>query len=362
MTMAKRIVAIVLCIMMLSSMLVACGARRTKGLEFELSNDGKYYYVSKYNDRYVDEIVIPSVYKGKPVTGIANKAFYCVHAKSIIIPDSVTIIGDNAFALSYIENITIPGSVKTIEYNAFYQCHYLKSIVIEKGVTSIGESAFYCCCSLTSVTLPNTLTYIGKRAFDSCESLKSITIPKSVTSMGSGVFYDSGLESLYYTGDIADWCQIDFEGYILLNEKTDLYINNELITELNIPEGVTSIGNYAFARSNITKVVIPNSVTSIGDWTFYACNELTSITIPEGVTFIGQSAFRDCTNLTSVTLPASLQGLYTDTFKDCTSLNSITFRGTIEQWKEFGYYAYNRDRVVYCSDGFIAEDRTVTYY
>lgn len=69
-----------------------------------------------------------------------------------------------------------------------------------------------------------------------------------------------------------------------------------------IPNGVTSIGNYAFYKYGITSVAIPNSVTSIGDYAFFDCN-LTSVTIPSSVTYIGERGFYS-SNLKTVTVEA----------------------------------------------------------
>jgi hypothetical protein len=71
--------------------------------------------------------------------------------------------------------------------------------------------------------------------------------------------------------------------------------------DVTIPDGVTSIGNYAFSGcGSLTSVAIPDSMTSIGDGVFYFCSSLTSVTIPDGVTSIGRQAFCGCSRLASV--------------------------------------------------------------
>ena len=81
-----------------------------------------------------------------------------------------------------------------------------------------------------------------------------------------------------------------------------MYLNGELVTDLVIPDGVTSIGDYAFYNYNsLTSVTIGNGVTSIGSSAFDGCTSLKSITIPDSVTSIGESAFSGCSGLTSVT-------------------------------------------------------------
>ena len=75
------------------------------------------------------------------------------------------------------------------------------------------------------------------------------------------------------------------------------------ITSVVIEDGVTSIGNYAFAIcDDLTSLTVGNSVTSIGSNAFSYCSNLSSVNIGSGVTSIGNNAFRDCTKLRSVTI------------------------------------------------------------
>ena len=108
---------------------------------------------------------------------------------------------------------------------------------------------------------------------------------------------------------------------------------------VDIPEGVTSIGNGAFSYcSSLTSVTIPDSVTSIGDCAFEDCRSLTSVTIPDGVTSIGYSAFEDCRNLTSVTIPESVTSIGDQAFYGCSSLTSVTIPDSVTS---IGYSAFN---------------------
>lgn len=67
------------------------------------------------------------------------------------------------------------------------------------------------------------------------------------------------------------------------------------VQKVEIGEGVTSIGNYAFRGCySLASITIPEGVTSIGDDAFNYCSSLASITIPESVTSIGTSVFGYC--------------------------------------------------------------------
>jgi hypothetical protein len=87
---------------------------------------------------------------------------------------------------------------------------------------------------------------------------------------------------------------------------------------------VTGVGEAAFHVSNITNVLIPDGVTSIGDYAFYYCTRLTGVTIPNSVTNIGESAFYGCSGLTSLAMPGGLTAIGGSAFSGCTYLNGIT--------------------------------------
>lgn len=100
---------------------------------------------------------------------------------------------------------------------------------------------------------------------------------------------------------------------------------NRSVTSIEIPEGMTIIGDSAFnSCTSLTSIAIPNSVTSIGNAAFSSCFNLTSITIPDGVTSIGNGAFSFCSGLTSITIPNSVISIDERAFSNCISLTSIT--------------------------------------
>ena len=263
------------------------------------------------------------------VTSIENNAFYkCSALTSVTIPNSVTSIGSYAFAYcSALTSVTIPNSVTSIGSGAFKSCYALTSVTISNKVTSIESNTFSSCFALTSVTIPNSVTSLKYGVFQSCVSLSSVTIPSSVKSIGKEVFIGCNvLTDVYYAGSVADWCQIEFEAYTSnpLFWNSNFYINNQLVTDLVIPDEVTTIKNYAFyGCSALTSVTIPNSVTSIGISAFYGCSALTSIIIPNNVTSIGRYAFYDCSSLSHIRCEAATPPTLNDDVFGMTSFQLV---------------------------------------
>ena len=254
---------------------------------------------------------LTSVTIGNSVTSIGEDAFSgCDGLTSLTIGNSVTSIGDSAFngcnRLTTIyynaEAVNDLSSWSNVFHNAGSSGTGI-SVVFGDTVKKIPAWLFHDCGGLTSVTIGNSVTSIRDSAFEGCDGLTSVTIGNSVTSFGNGVFSDcDGLTSVYIY-DVANWCKISFAGELSnpLYFAKNLYLNGVLVTDLAIPDDVTSIGDFAFSGCDgLTSVTIGNSVAIIGSSAFAGCDELASVTIGNGVTSIENGAFLDCDGLMSV--------------------------------------------------------------
>ena len=197
-----------------------------------------------------------------------------------------------------------------------------------------------------SVTYEETeysVTKISYEAFSGCSGLTSVTFGNSVASIGEDAFWNcTGLTSVNYLGDIAQWCNITFDHDGPTSNPLfyahNLYVYNELVTNLVIPETVTRIKDYAFyGCSSFASVGIPNSVLYIDECAFCKCTGLISVTIPNSVLTIDEGAFYGCTNLASVILSNSISIIDEMVFYGCTALTSINIPSSVTTIKDYAF-------------------------
>ncbi|MCH5143430.1 MAG: leucine-rich repeat protein, partial [Clostridiales bacterium] len=355
----------------------------------------------------IESVEIPA-----SVTSIGSNAFdNCVSLKNVTFANNsqLTSIGNNAFNLCIsLKNITFANNsqLTSIGSNAFNLCISLTNITIPNSVTSVGRGAFSNCFNLEKITIPfvgaakdgtsnthfgyifgadgyeeNTTcvpsslksviitggTKIGERAFYKCANIQSITIPDSVTFIGACAFADCGSLTAVYITDIASWCKIEFDDSNAnpLYFAKNLYLNNKLVTQLEIPDSVTSIGIFAFVHcESFIGITIPDSVTSIGWMAFEGCTSLTGITIPDEVTSIGVEAFYGCTKLKSVTFgeQSKLTSIGRHAFLGCTSLTSIIIPDSVTSIGELAFYeCENLTSVIFKrTSGWTADDTSIS--
>lgn len=328
---------------------------------------------------------------GSGVTRIGAWAFEDTNITSLTIPDSVTAIGDYGVSNRYLAELTLNEGLRSIGKGAFSGNKRLTTLTIPDGVTTIGEEAFAHCWTqlpksdsftgLTTVTIPGSVTSIGKDAFADNQLLATVNfggtqeqwnaaggknagVPSSATfhcvkvaasgSCGTGVKWSlasngvltitgtgKGIMKDYAEGSRKPWeSKGDVKQIIICEGVThigDHAFANSPATRVSLPESLTSIGTRAFAGAAITAMTIPGSVTTIGVEVFWGCSDLTSLTICDGVTSI-ESAFGKCTGLNELVLPDSVTSIGTQAFYRCTGLRTVTLSKNLTS---IGYMAFS---------------------
>lgn len=328
---------------------------------------------------------------------------------SLDIPESVDMIGDYIFyGCDQVTSLTLPSSLMMIGEYAFSGCAGLTSVAMPSSLAYVGMAAFQDCTGLiraefesieslcgiefaylysnplnqahhlyiggkeiTSVVIPETISRIGAYAFYGCDPLTSVSIPASVTEIGDGAFDCPNLVRAEFA-NVESICAMDF-GDVHSNPMYTarrLYVGGSEVTDLVIPESVTSISYCAFINctglksvtfssgltdinwrafegcTGLTSLVIPNSVTLMGSSAFSGCTGLRSVTLPNALTTIGSGAFTDCTLLASITIPASVTDIGSGAFQGCTGLEWADF-ASVEHMCNMRFYTYASNPLAY---------------
>ena len=275
------------------------------------------------------------------VTAIGGRAFaFCKELKSVSLSKGLLTLGAYAFTECLaLEKIELPQKLKGIEKYTFNLCESLTSAILHEGLTYIGDGAFNNCKKLSSITIPKGVTTICPAAFLGCAELTSIVIPKGVGEIGKrAFFYCNKLDkveipsSTVTIGEQAFSCcgYIDVEignnayassnGNLYTSDGKTLvhYAINKENTSFTVPNGVTTIGSYAFAGSHhLENIVLPEGLINIGNDAFSGCTNLSKIIIPNGTESIGSTAFTGCIKLVAAVIPKSVTSIGEEAFVPC---------------------------------------------
>lgn len=300
-------------------------------------NDGEAS-IGKVDDSIADVVIPSTVPDGQggsvPVTSIGDEAFKGnLTLTTIKILDGVKKIGKDAFAgCASLKRIEIPKTVTEIDPAAFSGCQSLERIIVD-GENSVYMSYTDClirkadktiilgCKSSKIPTDAADAVAIGAGAFQG-SFITEIAIPQNITSIGADAF--SGCAEL-----------VSFSCAESVTElPANIFKDCLKLETVTLHDKITRIGEGAFSGcASLKKFDVPAGVENIYSLTFSGCIALTEVTFPQGFRNIGNSAFSGCSSLTAVTLPSSLEGIGLSAFKDCVKLTQIIYKGTEAEWE-----------------------------
>jgi len=345
-------------------------------------------------------INIPSEYNGYPVVEIES-----LNAKNVtcyVIPESVENISAWAFTTwgSLLTSFEVESgnqhykSEGGVLYNAdmtslirYPIAKTISSVTVPEGVTEISQNAFLYSSNVSEINLPSSLSSIGMQAFYYSQKLEAINVDagNSYFSSQDGVLYDKNKTTLIYYP-----------------------YNKKDVSSFSVPEGVTTVENYAF-ESGVNEITLPSTVDTVNSSSFnswihhitvansnpnfvsidgsvfskdmtqfvyhYYTEEDTytvpdgvtdigkvlrncsysTIIFPEGITTIANNSLRDSNNLEEIYLPSTIETIEQYAFANCGALTTVNFAGTASQWDSIEISQFGNDAIlnakILCSDG-----------
>lgn len=262
------------------------------------------------------------------VTHIGDYAFYNTALSSVTLPNNLEFLGSSSFGNTKITSFVVPDSVNEIggfcysgESSPVYNCKKLTSITLGRN-TPLEKFNFKEIENLTQVNIHGTKR-ISENAFRQCKKLETINIYPGVEYIEKGAFcVGFNLKKVNFNGTFNQWLEIELED--IQSDPTystrALYLNNQLLTNITIPEWVDAIGKQSngkcrcFNWKTLTDVIIQDGVTEIGAGAFTSCTNLKNISIPKSVTTIGESAFENCNSINNITIPNSVETIGSNAF------------------------------------------------
>lgn len=323
-------------------------------------NSGQPWKNWSYNGDICSSDSISQIIIKDGITGIGDSTFLSLKGVTeVTLPEGLKTIGSKAFgSCKELGSLILPESLKTIGSYAFRSCEKLSSLTLKEGLESIDEFAFSE-TALTSISIPGSVKAIGRYAFafnekldtvglkegletiDTCAfqqcPIKDITIPASVkeigTAEGSPFCACPELVSIRVAGNnsyvrVIDGVLFSKDGKTLIQ-----YPAGREESTYTVPSGTEKIAPYAFAGCmKLKNILIPEGVKSIGNFAFMG-NEMESVNIPDSATELGLFLFAQ-SSAGKVILPKNLDKDHLMPFLFMAAeVKDVYFPGSKEEWQ-----------------------------
>lgn len=289
------------------------------------------------------------------ITSIGVEAFRsCVSLTSITLPNQVTEIANNCFKECYgLTSVNLPSSLVRIGQEAFSNCSALASVTIPTRVFTIGNSAFASCSSLASVTFNATVCNMMGSAsalvFANCSHLSQVTVGDSVSRIPANAFKNcTHLATVNFPASVKSIGIDAFDNTALVNNESN-YSNNLLVVDSCLlasqpalagsfaSDGIRIMAPRALASTQITSATLLPPLVEVPAYAFENCSLLSHLDMPITVTTVG-NAFSGCEQLTRIVFPDSVKKISSSVIHS--PMKSITFG---ERFSGFNEYNFNTD-------------------
>ncbi|MBQ4049475.1 MAG: leucine-rich repeat protein [Clostridia bacterium] len=330
------------------------------------------------------------------VTEVPLKVFAGSLVEEVTIPASVTVIRESAFfncknlTTVYFEENNSESALLVVEAKAFENCAKLESITLPAHLTDVSVSMFSGCDNLANihmapgsqlytskdgmlceengtkvvicpvgksgkVRIPLGVVKIGANSFAGCNKITELEIPAVVTTIEEGAFRElSSLVSVVFKAGALAPQTIGNYAFYRCNDLAEIIfevVDNNVPPTPNKPEDdtytyIASIGDYAFANTDLSSLVIPGTTTTVGAYAFADCKMIRTVTFAEAIggakLSFGDFAFQNCTGIEQINLPASVTELALAIFDGCTNLQNVFVAENSEHFMDIDGILFNK--------------------
>lgn len=290
---------------------------------------------------------IRRVFVEEGIQEIAKEAFSLTQLIEVQLPVSIKKIADNAFSDAKLTVLNLPEGLEGIGAGAFFR-NRLTEVHFPSTLKKVGAKAFSDNGDLGYLVFAGkTMPEIAADAFANV-TIADIDIAVDASKAEENSFRDAWIKSQgaaaasvnFWRANPADLPPYPNSDDLVFDEVSGL-INSYSGSDEELTmfwdywkkDGtavvdVKGLGLGVFEGANLKRFVVPRSgkLVSIGERAF-ANSQLAAIDLFDSVTHIGAEAFANCVNLKEIVIPDSVVEIGANAFSGCTNLEKVIFKG-----------------------------------